>query len=47
VSDALGEHMGRLKALEQAPLEEHPDVLEEVGDAIAAELDEVGRLDGA
>ncbi|MFO8076474.1 MAG: hypothetical protein ACQETV_05455 [Actinomycetota bacterium] len=47
MSDALGEHMGRLRALEQAPLDEHPDVLEEVGDAIAAELDEVGRLDSA
>ncbi len=47
MSDAPDEPIGRLRALEEAPLEEHPDVLEEVGDAIAAELDEVGRLEGA
>ena len=47
MSEDPGAHIGRLRALEEAPLEEHPDVLEEVGDAIAAELDEAGRLDGA
>lgn len=37
--------LARLRALAEAPLSSHPDVLEEVGDALAEALDEVGRLE--
>jgi hypothetical protein len=40
--DRLPELAGRVRALEQQPLAEHPDVLEDVHQAIIAELDRVG-----
>lgn len=40
--DPLPDLAGRVRGLEQRPLAEHPDVLEEVHEAIVGELDRVG-----
>ena len=43
--DPLPEITGRIQALDEEPLARHPDVLEEVQQALVAELEQVGRLD--
>lgn len=40
--DPLPDLAGRVRGLEQRPLADHPDVLEEVHEAIVAELDRIG-----
>lgn len=40
--DPLPDIAGRIRALEERPLAEHPDVLEEVQAAIVAELEAIG-----
>lgn len=40
--DPLPDLAGRVRAIEHSPLSEHPDALEEVQQAIVAELDRVG-----
>lgn len=42
MTDPLPDLAGRVRAMEQRPLSEHPDVLEEVQQEIVAELDRVG-----
>lgn len=43
--DPLPELAGRIQALDEEPLARHPDVLEEVQQALVTELEQVGRLD--
>ena len=43
--DELPELAGRIKALDEQPLSAHPDVLDEVHQALVEELEQVGRLD--
>lgn len=40
--DPVPELAGRVRALDQQPLDEHPDVLEQVHREIVAELDRLG-----
>ena len=47
MDDRLEELSGRLAALEDAPVAEHPAVLELVHDALVAELDALARTTAA
>ncbi len=43
--DPLPDLAGRIRALDDQPLASHPDILEEVQQALVTELEQVGRLD--